>query len=193
MTSETHRSEAREAPDTEAVIEKVSSEHGIFAGGYTWWCCGPHPGTNEPDEDHSHIEFEFGKKGSRKATRHLLRAILAASQAPTAPQDAASTQEHRPIIRGITGAGDDDAGQLECACGWLWTAGDPDEPEGSAFMRHALSAAPVPPRDSLLDAVLAIRVYGGESELGIPHLTKIYTDDWERVRAALSATHGGPS
>jgi hypothetical protein len=65
-------------PGDKAVIEKVASEHGIFVGGYSWFCCGPHPGTTEPDDNHSHAQFAFSKAGSRAATRHLLRAILAA-------------------------------------------------------------------------------------------------------------------
>lgn len=33
----------------------------------------------------------------------------------------------------------------------------------------------------LRSAVLAVRVYGGESGPGIPDITKVYREDWERL------------
>jgi hypothetical protein len=59
--------------------------------------------------------------------------------------------KHRPVLRTVTG---NDEPQLECACGWLWTDGDDDEPEGSAFMRHAFSATSETPDPLPLDVEL---------------------------------------
>lgn len=61
----------------EALLAEVAKSHGFFVGGYSWFCCGPHPGTDEPDDDHAHAQFDFGKKGSQEAVKHLWSAILA--------------------------------------------------------------------------------------------------------------------